>query len=276
MSTWYSDRPPPVIDIGAVGMLRAIGRGFILALLVFACFFVLLVLRLIERPLFGQRRPVTPWITVMVCRGACLVIGLRRRVIGTPMRAAGAMVANHASWLDIFTLNACAPLYFVSKSDVRNWPAIGWLARGTGTVFISRDRRDAKRQEALLSERLASGHRLLFFPEGTSSDGRRVLPFKSTLFSALTLGADLHIQPVSVVYEVPDSLDPRTYGWWGDMTFGDHLFAIMSLPRRGSVTIEFHSSVAVDGTGGRKALAATTERAVRAGVDARVRGDRSL
>ena len=94
------------------------------------------------------------------------------------------VVANHASWLDIFALNAPQRIYFVSKDEVRDWPGIGWLARATGTVFIARKSREAGVQARLFETRMAAGHRLLFFPEGTSTDGRRVLPFKTTLFAA--------------------------------------------------------------------------------------------
>jgi lyso-ornithine lipid O-acyltransferase len=97
------------------------------------------------------------------------------------MQHKGALVANHASWLDIFTLNACDRIYFVSKSEVAGWPGIGWLARATGTVFINRQGREAQMQKLLFEARLRAGHRLLFFPEGTSTDGQRVLDFKSTL-----------------------------------------------------------------------------------------------
>jgi 1-acyl-sn-glycerol-3-phosphate acyltransferase len=85
-------------------------------------------------------------------------------------------VANHAGWLDIFTLNAVQRVYFVSKSEVAAWAGVGVLARVTGTVFIDRQARQAAEQARMLQDRLAAGHRLLFFPEGTSSDARRVHP----------------------------------------------------------------------------------------------------
>ncbi len=122
------------------------------------------------------------------------------------MHEKGAVVANHSSWLDIFTLNASQRIYFVAKSEVSGWPGIGWLARATGTVFITRKGTEAKRQQDLFEARLRAGHQLLFFPEGTSTDALRVLPFKPTLFQAFfTHGLDrvLFIQPVTVVYHAP-------------------------------------------------------------------------
>jgi 1-acyl-sn-glycerol-3-phosphate acyltransferase len=130
-------------------------------------------------------------------------MGLGRDVSGVPMRGEGAYVANHSSWLDILVLNASKRMYFVAKAEVAGWAGIGWLARGTGTVFVRRDRAEAAKQAALFETRLHAGHRLLFFPEGTSTDGLRVLPFRPTLFAAFFadgLRDSLQVQPVSVAY----------------------------------------------------------------------------
>ena len=176
---------------------------------------MLLLARLIERPLCGQARPVTPFLTQFVSRMAFPILGLRLETTGEPMLQKGAVVANHASWLDIFALNAVQRVYFVSKSEVAGWPGIGWLARATGTVFIARKGTEAKRQQGVFEDRLRAGHKLMFFPEGTSTDAVRVLPFKSTLFAAFyTHGLDriLFVQPVTVIYHAPPGEDPRFYG----------------------------------------------------------------
>jgi 1-acyl-sn-glycerol-3-phosphate acyltransferase len=107
---------------------------------------------------------------------------------------------------------------------------------------------------------------LLFFPEGTSTDGLRVLPFKSTLFAAFfTHGLDriLHIQPVTVMYHAPKGADPRHYGWWGGMEFAGHLLKTLATWRQGCVEVIFHPEVPVDGFADRKQLAAYCERVVR-------------
>ena len=103
----------------------------------------------IERPLHGVHRPWTPFITQFVCRSAFRVMGVGYSSTGARMKEHGAVVANHSSWLDIFTLNAEKRVYFVSKAEVARWPAIGWLARATGTVFIRRDARDAVSQKTV-------------------------------------------------------------------------------------------------------------------------------
>ncbi len=270
--TWRSETVPELPKPGLAGWLRAGLRGALLGVLVFGCLGLLLLVRLIERPLFGLRRPLTPWITQFVCRSAFVLLGMGYRVEGEVMAGPGAVVANHSSWLDIFALNARKRIYFVSKDEVAGWPGIGWLARATGTVFIRRDRREAEAQVAVLRARLAAGHKLLFFPEGTSTDGRRVLAFKPTLFAAFfdpSLRENLRVQPVSVVYEAPEGADPRLYGWWGDMAFGPHLLTTLAARRQGRVTVIYHIPVRVADFADRKALARAMEEAVRAGLTAK-------
>jgi 1-acyl-sn-glycerol-3-phosphate acyltransferase len=221
---------------GVLGWHFVILRGVVLGLVTYGGLALLLLLRLIERPLCGQARPVTPFITQGVCKAAFAILGLPLTVTGTPMQQKGAVVANHASWLDIFTLNAVQRIYFVSKAEVAGWPAIGWLARATGTVFITRKGTEAKRQQEIFEDRLRAGHKLCFFPEGTSTDAVRVLPFKSSLFQAFyTHGLDrvMFIQPVTVVYHAPPGQDARYYGWWGDMAFGPHLLMTLAARRQG-------------------------------------------
>lgn len=227
---------------------------------------MLLLARLIEWPLSGQHRPVTPFITQAACRAALVVLGLRLRVQGKPMQMPGALVANHGSWLDIFALNAAQRGYFVAKSEVAGWPGIGWLARATGTLFIARKAQAAGAQKRTFEARLRAGHRLMFFPEGTSSDGQRVLPFKSTLFAAFfapELREVLHIQPVSVVYTAPPGTDPRFYAWWGNMGFGPHMLMVLGAAQPGQVALTFHPPQPVAAFADRKALTKHCEAAVR-------------
>jgi lyso-ornithine lipid O-acyltransferase len=266
--TWDSGVPPVYPAITPLGWLRVALRALALAVLVFGGLAVLLLLRLVERPLCGLDRPVTPRITQFVCRCALLVLGLRLNVTGAPTRARGALVANHSSWLDIFALNAAARVYFVSKSEVARWPGIGWLARATGTVFIERNRARASEQTALFRQRMMAGHRLLFFPEGTSTDGQQVLPFKTTLFESFLspeLRDTLSIQPVSVIYHAPPGTERRFYGWWGDMSFGAHLLQTLAPARHGRVEVVFHEPLCVADHPNRKALALACENAVRQG-----------
>ncbi len=269
--TWDPDSVTASADqpISALGWARVVLRGGALTLLIAVCLLAMMILRLIERPLYGLKRPLTPYITQFVCRTAFVILGMQYRVEGALMKQAGAVVANHASWLDIFTLNARKRIYFVSKSEVANWPGIGVLAKATGTVFINRKRHEAKAQTEVFKDRLGAGHKLLFFPEGTSTDGVRVLNFKSTLFAAFlsdTLKETMWIQPVTVVYRSPEGEDARFYGWWGDMGFGPHMLKVLAAPRQGSATVVYHSPLRVADYDNRKILARDCEAAVRAGL----------
>ena len=269
-ATWRGAEPPPAPPVTALGWVRVVGRGLLLGLVTYGGLAVMLLLRLVERPIFGLKRPVTPFITLFVCRAALAILGIRCTRHGQPMRERGALVCNHVSWLDIFVLNAAQRVYFVSKSEVAGWPVIGGLARATGTVFINRSGREAGRQKILFEARLRANHRLLFFPEGTSTDGQRVLPFKSTLFAAFYshgLEEILHVQPLTLRYHTPAGQDPRFYAWWGEMGFAGHLIAVLAAPRQGRVELIFHEPVRVGELDGRKALAAHCERAVRGGLN---------
>ena len=264
--TGWAEASVPRHRIGPAGWLRVIRRGALAGGLTYGGLVILLLVRLVEAPLFGPVRPLTPWITQTVCRGALWLMGLRLQVNGRPMTAEGAIVANHSSWLDIFALNAADRVYFVAKSEVAGWPGIGWLARATGTLFIARKGTEAKKQQEMLEARLTAGHRLLFFPEGTSTDAIRVLPFKSTLFAAFfspALVRRTHVQPVTVVFHAPDGEDPRFYGWWGDMGFASHLVKTLAARRQGWVEVTFHPEVPVDAFDDRKTLAQHCERVIR-------------
>lgn len=264
--TWDSDDPMVDPPITGMGWLRVLLRGGPLAVVVFGGLALLLLLRLFERPIFGVDRPITPYITQAVCRSAFVILRLPLLVRGPRLKVPGAVVANHGSWLDIFALNARKNVYFVSKSEVASWPGVGWLARATGTVFIERDPRDVKTQIALFEERLEHGHRLLFFPEGTSTDTLRVLPFKPTLFAPFfsdRIIHDMHIQPVTVIYHAPEGADPRFYGWWGDMGFAPHLIKVLAQHPQGQVELVYHAPVRVDAFPNRKSLASHLEAQVQ-------------
>lgn len=266
MSNWVDAALPP-IRIGLAGWLRVIFRGSILGAITYGGLAVLLLVRLVEWPLFGQKRPLTPFITQFVCKAAFVILRLPLTVRGRPMTVTGAVVANHSSWLDVFALNASQPVYFVAKSEVEGWPAIGWLARATGTVFINRKGHAARQHQEVFENRLKAGHRLLFFPEGTSTDAIRVLAFKSTLFQAFYadgLREVMNIQPVTVIFHAPAGQDPRFYGWWGEMDFASHLIKMLATRHHGSVEVIFHPEVPVAAFENRKVLAAHCERVIRA------------
>ncbi|MCY4201624.1 MAG: lysophospholipid acyltransferase family protein [Aestuariivita sp.] len=239
-------------------------------------FSLLLLIRLIERPCFGLQRPLTPYITQFVCRNTLRVFGIGHEVHGVLMKHHGAVVANHVSWLDILALNASKRIYFVSKSEVAKWPGIGWLAQGTGTLFVDRERGKALEHTALVESRLKAGHKLLFFPEGTSTDGLTVTRFKSTLFEAFMSEQSrdsLYIQPVVIIYLGPDQTLSQFYSWWGEMEFAEHLLRILAAKAQGTVRIKYLPPVRTSDFADRKSLAYLLETEIRSEYYSQMQSD---
>ncbi len=259
-------RPAPVIALTPVQKARFVLRAALLGTLIALGLAVMLILRAAERPFHGARRPWSARVQQRICRLFFPLARISHQVEGRPMEEPGIVVANHVSWVDIFSLNRAQRITFVAKAEVAAWPGIGPLARIADTLFVRRDRREARSQTAAFRDRLARGQRLLFFPEGTSTDGMRVLPFKSTLFAALfdpALDADLHVQPVTLIYTGPDGQDVDFYGWWGDTGFGEHLMTVLGQRRGGGVRVVYHPPFRVRDFADRKALTRACENTVR-------------
>ena len=263
MTTWDDGSRPAVKPFGAAGWLRCILRVCAMAVIIFGLMGPMVLFRIAGFTKAAQ------WIVRCACRAVLWVIGLPVICTGTPMTYGGAVVANHCSWLDIFTLNAVQEVLFVAKAEVQHWPLIGVIARSVGTVFIERRTSHAARHRSLVLDYIAQGHRLLFFPEGTSTDGRRVLPFRSTLFAAFMepeLQERLWVQPVTLNYIAPEGEDPRFYGWWGDTAFAPDLFRVLAQKHQGRIEIVFHPPVQAASVTCRKELARRCETAVRSGL----------
>lgn len=215
-------------------------------------------------------------------RVCCRILGFRIEVRGeiSPKRPT-LFVANHTSYIDITVLGAVLDASFVAKHEVAGWPFFGWLAKLQRTVFIDRSARNSAvhKQRNAIAERLEAGDRLILFPEGTSNDGLRVLPFKSALFSVAehrVRGELVPVQPVSVTYARIDgmpigrALRPFV-AWYGGMDLAPHLWELLGLGVI-TVVIEFHPVVTIAEFGSRKALAEHCRRAVTAGVVAALTG----
>ena len=246
-----------------MGRLRVIVRVLLVALTIFG----LMIPMFLARAL--RLKTVSEEIVRLACILCLRIIGIDLLVEGRPMPHPGAVVANHASWLDVFVLNAVQRAYFVSKVEVRKWPLVGWIARAAGTVFIQRRVLDAGRQKFVFLERINRGDKLLFFPEGTSTDGRRVLKFRSSLFAAFFepgLKETMWVQPTTVSYRAPEGQDERFYGWWGDMEFTPHFAFVLAAKRHGQVVVRFADPIHVKEVENRKVLSQMCETAVRRGL----------
>lgn len=214
-------------------------------------------------------------------RFLCKLIGIRVTTRGVPYEGGACLIAaNHTSWLDIPIMASLQPSSFVAKSEVAGWPFFGTLAKLQQTVFVERERRTRTAESRNeIHGRISGGDRLILFPEGTSSDGNRVLPFKSALMSVAQLAIvsseadreeDLVVQPVSVAYVnlcgIPMGRQFRPFfAWYGDMDLFPHLWEAFSLGPI-EVVVEYHKSVTIREIGNRKALAAYCEDACRRGV----------
>lgn len=160
-------------------------------------------------------------------RRVLTICGVRCEGAG-PGLAAGMVVANHISWLDVFVINAWSPCRFVAKSEVRRWPVIGWLAARAGTLFIRRGRgRDLGLTLQSVVQHLQRGERVAYFPEGTSSPHGALLPFHPALFEAARV-ANVAILPCAVRYLDEQGAAHHGPEYVGDMSFGQSVARILS------------------------------------------------
>lgn len=154
-------------------------------------------------------------------------VNLRAEYHGLPPHG-GLLVSNHLSYLDILVFGARQPAVFVSKADVRGWPALGYLAKLAGTLFVRRERRaDVSPLNAQMSALLKAGVVVMLFPEGTSSDGQQVLPFFSSLLEPAVESA-CAVTPAFIRYEVADGVAADEVCYWRDMTFGPHFLNLLT------------------------------------------------
>jgi len=220
------------------------------------------------------------WLPIQYARGLCRLMGIRIETFGRPYRERGVLLAaNHTSYFDMPVLAAVIPVSFVAKSEVAKWPFFGLLSKLARTVFVERERRSkAGEQRDRIRERLEEGGTIVLFPEGTSSDGNRVLNFKSSLLGsaeAMVTGPDgqkrrVVVQPVSVAYTrlhgVPMGRELRPFfAWYGDMDLVPHLWEAFCLGPI-DVMVHYHPPMTVDQFPSRKELAAECERLVGEGV----------
>ena len=204
------------------------------------------------------------------------------RIIGIRIETRGAMtperplllLANHVSWADIVVLSAVAPVSFIAKAEMVTWPLFGWLARAQRTVFVDRaDRKRASEQADRISRRLEAGDAMVLFPEGTTSDGSRVLPFNASLLGAasnvIRRGRvdTVWVQPVALRYARVQGMTlgrfgMRRVGWPGAVPLLPHLPDTL---REGAldVTVSFGEPLRFDGATKRKLVSVAAHDAIR-------------
>ena len=268
--------PPPGGRLGVLRPLRVARRGVGVLIWTLPC----MVIQTICLLLPGRAKVIyARFYWSVVCR----LLGLQVRVIGSPADTASGrpvvFISNHSSWLDVPVLGGRLSGCFVSKAEIGRWPVVGTVARLGRTVFVSRQRHATRRERDAMRERLAAGDNLVLFPEGTTSDGSRVMPFR-TAFFAIADGEDPPlIQPVSVVYDrlggLPTGRACRpVFAWYGDMDLATHFWRFAQ--HRGlRVTVLLHPPLDPTRFASRKALSHAVWQTVADGAS-RLRQNRPV
>lgn len=188
-------------------------------------------------------------------------------------------ISNHSSYFDILILASLIQGSFVAKAEVEGWPLIGLLARLQSSVFIERRIAATRGARDRIERRLRAGHNLILFPEGTTSDGNRLLAFRTALFGfaeGALAGAGLAVQPVTLAYTHQNGIpighaNRARVAWFGDMELVSHLWSFVRLGRL-TVTVRFHPVVDAGRFASRKALAAHCHETIRRGLEDALRG----
>ncbi|WP_299562296.1 lysophospholipid acyltransferase family protein [Enterovirga sp.] len=207
------------------------------------------------------------------------VFGIRVTVRGEPPAGPTLVLANHVSWLDVPVIASLRPLSFIAKQEISAWPVVGGLSRLQRCIFLDRSRKVATAEvNALVAGRLAAGDAIVLFPEGTTGDGLRLLPFRSSLVGAAraaladpTLEA-ICLQPLAIAYTARNGLpvsrrDMPDIAWYGDMDLKPHLSGFV---RHGpiDVTVVWGEPIPFDAATDRKRATAAAEASVRAALQA--------
>ena len=240
--------------------LRAIVRSLLLLLTTVSWFIVWTV----GRPFAYLARRTQAWRACIFrawSKSLCALVGMRRSVRGVPPPAPCVLVSNHLSYLDIVLIGSQAGFVFVSKAEVAHWPLVGFLSRSVGTIFVQRgERRRLPAVNASIHAALERGERVVVFPEGTSSEGSSVGPFKPSLLEPAA-GGRYPVHCAALGYRTGPGAPPASEAvcWWGDMTFGSHVLGLLRMSH-------FHASLEFDSQAyrgqDRKELAQATWRAV--------------
>lgn len=210
-------------------------------------------------------------------KGVCAITGLKTEICGEPVHNQQVIyISNHLSYLDIPVIGSYLLASFVAKEDVARWPVLGFLSTVQQTAFISRTSAHAKKVANALDQMLKNGKSLILFPEGTSSAGTSVLPFKSSLFSLVTAREDnpdfkpVLIQPftLQLVTVNGHAVTPETrdlYSWYGEMDFGPHIWEFLQ-NKGAKVRLTFLPPILPDAAMDRKTLCKIVQDRVEAGL----------
>lgn len=230
--------------------------------------------------LVSLKSPLAERIPMVWHRGVCRILAFRIEQYGISSECKPTLfVCNHTSYLDISLLGSVIPGSFIAKAEVRSWPLFGLLARLQRSVFVERKISRAAKHRDEIQQRLLDKDNLILFPEGTSNDGNRVLPFKSAFFGVAETpinGAPVMVQPVSIAYVkldgIPVGRNHRpNFAWYGDMEMASHLWNVCGLGQT-TIAIEFHKPVTISQFSSRKEMAIHCQEEIADGVSRAIHG----
>ena len=264
--TWEKENVDEIPPIGFFHVLKGLLRLLVFLPLTIFLVIIFLIFKAILKPL-NLNYPVflirKSW-SVFILR----LFGLKLKVIGKQSYNSTIFVSNHISWTDILVIQSVLDIIFVAKSDVKKMPGLGFLAGIANTVFIDRNPQKISKDSLILKKKIEKGELICFFPEGTSTDGLRVLKFKSGFFQLLFDGIYNQnkyikkVQPLSIYYKVHNkNLSKDFYGWWGSMSIISHITKILCLSS-GSVELKFHDSLNSEEFNDRKEIALAAENTI--------------
>ena len=264
--TWEKENVDEIPPIGFFHVLKGLLRLLVFLQLTIFLVLIFLIFKAILKPL-NLNYPVflirKSW-SILILR----LFGLKLKVIGKQSYNSTIFVSNHISWTDILVIQSVLDIIFVAKSDVKKMPGLGFLASIANTVFIDRNPQKISKDSLILKKKIEKGELICFFPEGTSTDGLRVLKFKSGFFQLLFDGIYNQnkyikkVQPLSIYYKVHNkNLSKDFYGWWGSMSIISHITKILCLSS-GSVELKFHDSLNSEEFNDRKEIALAAENTI--------------
>ena len=213
--------------------IRAVIRIFLIVFATgFLCFFWLLgnllSMRSPKLREFVRYHIVHTWAIALTT-----IMGMKKQVTGNAPRPPFCLVSNHLSYVDILLFLSLVRGVFVTRADIRQWPILGYLAYLSGSLFIDRSSaKDVVRVNSLIEGVLSKNQGVIFFPEGTSTRGKVVGPFRSSLLE-YPAQTETPVHFATIRYETIPGSPPasETICWWGDMTFSDHLYTLLTIPR---------------------------------------------
>ncbi len=215
----------------------------------------------------------------IVHQALCYSLNIKVKTFGEPLEGPPTLfVCNHISWIDILVLGNVIKGCFVAKKDMKSWPIIGYLSSLQRTIFVDREKRsDVVEQKKEMQDRIHNGDNLILFPEGTTSDGGSLLPFKSSLFGVTETEMhiepdaegrmqELMVQPVTIVYKRINNMPTTRFtrpsvAWYGDMEMKPHLKGVLNLLKI-EVEVHFHEPVSRNLFKTRKELSAYCQRTI--------------